>query len=400
MNMRPEYQLLLDCACTKLSENRQSEIRKLVNNSLDWDYLLQIGKIHGLAPLLYYHLHRIDHEHRIPQPIIGQLRNIYYGNLAHNIVLSNELSKILNSFQKKGIPVVVLRGLALAQIIYKNIALRSTIDIDLLVQKKDLSRVVRALLGLKFTSPQFGLVTKEYSAELCFLKRAEGEGKYCSSIYIDVHQDITSSIRLKRITKTDTEGVIRRAHPARIESVNMLVMAPEDLLLHLALRHCFERLIRLCDIGELIKAKKEELNWQFLLEKAKESRITGIMYYTLWYARQLFETPVPEYVLKELTPNWPRKSLLDRLLSRSIYPDDIGNLSRRRKYFLQIMMSDRLIDVFLVFWTVIFPSSEWLSYYYGRPRAKKLYLSHLINLLAVLLSGIRDILKLSGKKSI
>ncbi len=398
MNVRPEYQLLLCCARTKSSKDKRSEVGKLVSNALNWGYLLQISKIHGLTPLLYYHLHRSDHENRIPQPIIDQLHNIYYSNLAHNILLSNELNKILNVFDKKGIPVVVLRGLALAQIIYKNIALRSTIDIDLLVQKKDLSRVVRALLELKFTSPQSGLIRKEYSAELCFVKRGVGRVKSLPTIYVDVHQDITSSIRLKRIIKTDTEGVVKRAHPTGIEDVNMLIMVPEDLLLHLTLRHCFERLIRLCDIAEVIKLKQSELNWQSLVQKARENRIVGVMYYTLWYARQLLEAPVPEYVFKELAPNWWRKSMLDALLSNAVYPDDASNLSRGRKYFLQILMVDRSIDAFLVLWTVMFPSSEWLAYYYGRPRAKRLYISHLINLFAVLLSGIRDILKLSGKK--
>jgi len=399
MNMQMEYQLLLGCARTNLSKDKQNEIRKLVNNGLDWDYVLQMGKAHGLAPLLYYHLRRIDHKHRITQSIMERLHTIYYSNLAHNISLDSELNKILNFFEKKRIPVVVLRGLALAQIIYKNIALRSTIDIDLLVQKKDLSRVVQTLLELKFTSPQSGLARKEYSAELCFVKRVTSRGKFLPTIYIDVHQDITSSIRLKRIIKSDTEGVISRAHPTRIENVNMLVMTPEDLLLHLTLRHCFERLIRLCDLTEVIKAKKGELDWQFLLERTKESRITSIMYYTLYYARQLLEAPVPEYVFKELMPGWWRKSMLDALLSKAVYPDDTSNLSRGRKYFLQILMVDRLIDVFLVLWTVIFPSSEWLAYYYDRPRAKKLYLSHLINLLATLLSGARDILRISSKKS-
>ncbi len=399
MNMRPEYRLLLDCARTKLSKNNQDKIRELVNDDMDWDYLLQISKAHGLAPLLYYHLHRIDHNHRIPQPIIDQLHTIYYSNLAHNILLSNELNKILNSFEKKEIPVVVLRGLALAQTVYKNIALRATTDIDLLVQKKDLSRVIRALLELKFRPLQGGLITKEYSTELCFVKQLVSREKYFSAVYVDVHQDITSSIRLKRIIKIDTQGVIRRAHPTRIENVNMLVMAPEDLLLHLTLRHCFERLIRLCDLTEVIKLKKSELNWQSLVQKVKESRIAGIMYYTLWYARQFLEAPVPEYVLKELTPNWCRKSMLDALLSKAVYSDDSNSLSRGRKYFLQILMSDRLIDVFLVLWTVMFPSSEWLSYYYGRPRAKKLYLYHLINLFVTLLSGARDTLRISSKKS-
>lgn len=398
MNMRSEEQLLLCCARTKLSRDKRDKIRKLVNNGLDWDYLLQTSKDHGLVALLYYHLHRIDYDREVPQSIMGQLHNIYYSNLAHNILLSNELNKILNVFEKKRIPVIVLRGLAVAQTIYKNIALRTTVDFDFLVQKKDLCKVTKTLLESGFSSSQAGLARKEYSAELCFVKRLASRGKSLPTIYIDVHQDITSSIRLKRIIKTDTEGVIRRAHPTRIENVNMLVMAPEDLLLHLTLRHCFERLIRLCDLTEVIKAKKGELDWQFLLERTKESRITSIMYYTLWYARQLLEAPVPEHVLKKLMPNWWRKSMLDALLSKAVYPDDSNSLFRGRKYFLQILMADRLIDVFLVLWTVMFPSSEWLAYYYGRPRAKKLYLSHLINLFTILLAKMRDVVRVSARK--
>jgi len=329
---------------------------------------------------------------------MDQLHEIYYSNLARNIPLSYELDKILNVFEKKGIPIVVLRGLALAQTIYKNIALRVTADIDLLVQKKDLSRVAKTLLELKFRSPQWELITKEYSAELCFAKQGAAGGKYLSSVVIDVHQDITSSIRLKEIIKTDAEQVITKARPVRIKDVNMLVMTPEDLVLHLTLRHCFQRLTRLCDIAEVIKINKDELNWQFLLQKAKENRLSTIMYYTLYYARQLLEAPVPGHVLKELTPNWSRKKLLDSVLSRAVYPADPGSLSRTRKYFLQILMPDRLIDVFLVLWRVMFPPSEWLVYYYGYPRSKKLYLSHLFNLFTILLAGMRDMLKVSSKK--
>ncbi len=244
-----------------------------------------------------------------------------------------------------------------------------------MVQKKDLSRVAKTLLELEFTSPQSEFITKEYSAELCFAKRGASGGKGLGSAVIDVHQDITSSIRLKEVIKTDTEEVIKRARPVKIKDVNMLVMTPEDLLLHLTLRHCFQRLIRLCDIDEVIKLKKDELNWQSLLQKAKENRLSIIMYYTLYYVRQLLEAPVPEYVFKKLMPSWWRKSMLDALLSKAVYPDDSNSLSRGRKYFLQILMVDRLIDVFLVLWTVMFPSFEWLAYYYGRSRAKKIYIS-------------------------
>jgi len=46
--MRPEYQLLLSCSRTKLSkDDREDNIRKLVGNRLDWDYVLQMSKTHG-----------------------------------------------------------------------------------------------------------------------------------------------------------------------------------------------------------------------------------------------------------------------------------------------------------------------------------------------------------------
>ena len=150
MNMQPEEQLLLSCARTKLSKNNQDKIRKLVNNSLDWDYLLQMGKAHGLAPLLYYHLHRIDHEHQIPQAIINQLHNIYYSNLARNLLLYNESSRILKSFKEKEIPVVALKGIVLAEFVYKNVALRPMADVDLLVQKSNLSEITKTLFKLGF----------------------------------------------------------------------------------------------------------------------------------------------------------------------------------------------------------------------------------------------------------
>jgi len=393
-----EREVLLCCARTELGKNEQGKITKLVNDGLNWDYLLQISTVHGLASLLYYHLHRIEHNHQIPQAFMDQLHNIYYSNLARNITLNYELNKILHVFEKEKISVIVLRGVALAQTVYRNIGLRAVADIDLLVQKKDLSRVAKTLLELEFTSAQSGFIRKEYSAELCFAKQGASGGKRLGSAVIDVHQEITSSIRLKRIIKTDTEEVIKRARPVKIKDVNMLVMTPEDLLLHLTLRHCFQRLIRLCDIAEVIKLKKDELDWQSLLQRAKENRLGIIMYYTLCYARQLLEAPVPEHILKELAPNWCRKSMLDALLSKVVYPDDSNSLPRGRKYFLQILMVDRLIDVFLVLWTVMFPSSEWLAYYYGRSRAKKLYLSHLINLLTILLAGMRDVLRVSARK--
>jgi hypothetical protein len=52
-----------------------------------------------------------------------------------NMRRCHELSKVLRILQNDGIPVIVLKGAALAEVVYGNIALRSMSDVDLLVKK-------------------------------------------------------------------------------------------------------------------------------------------------------------------------------------------------------------------------------------------------------------------------
>lgn len=285
VNMQPEYRLLLDCARTKLSKDNQDKIRELVNNGLDWDYLLQIGKTHGLAPLLYYHLNRIDHNHRIPQFIMDQLHDIYYGSLTRNILLYDESSRVLKSFEKKGIPVVGLKGIVLAEFVYKNVALRPMADVDLLVQKTNLPETMKTLFKLGFEIlPQEKRATIKYMNESHFVKCQENL-KHLPILIINIHWDLTAPARFKGTTKINTQKMISRARPAKIACSNILVMRREDQILHViyhaTFQHPFIGLLQLCDVAELIKLKENELDWQVLVKTSRKGRIATAAYYFL-----------------------------------------------------------------------------------------------------------------------
>ena len=403
INMRLEEQLLICCARTSLSKDNQDEIRKLVDDDMDWDYLLQISKAHGLAPLLYYHLHRIDYEHRIPQPIIDQLHNIYYSNLARNILLYDESSRVLKSFEEKGIPVVALKGIALAELVYKNVALRPMADVDLLIQKRTLPETMKTLFKLGFEIlPQEKRTTIKYMNESHFVKRQENL-KHLPSLIINIHWDLTAPARFKGATKINTQQMISKARPEKVACSNILVMAPEDQVLwviyHATFQHPFIGLLQLCDVAELIKLKENELNWQVLLKTSRNGRIVTATYYLLSSAKKLLEAPIPDWVLKALTPNLLKRHLLNILLVKSGFLTKCPTHSVPSRYLLQILMLDKMINTLSLLWKAVFPPLEWLAAYYDCPRAKKLYFSHLINLSTILLAGTRDILKLSSKKS-
>lgn len=402
VNMQPEYQLLLGCARTKLSKNNQDKIRKLVNNGLDWDYVLQMGKAHGLAPLLYSHLHRIDHNHQIPQPIMDQLHNIYYGNLARNLLLYDELSRVLKSFEAKEIPVVGLKGIALADLVYKNVALRPMADVDLLVQESNMPEVLKTLFKLGFKRLlQEKEITLKNRNEVDLVKRQKN-AKHFSGLIISIHQDLSAPVRFEGTAKIDAQQMMSRARPAKVACSNILVMAPEDQILHIIYHatflHPFIGLLQLCDVSELIKLKENELDWQVLLKTSRNGRIATATYYLLTSAKKLLGAPIPDWVLKALAPNLFKRILLDTLVIKSGFLIKCPTYSVASRYLLQVLMLDKMINTLSLLWKAVFPAPTWLAAYYDQPRSKKLYLSHLINLSTILLAGTRDFLRVSAKK--
>lgn len=180
-------------------------------------------------------------------------------------------------------------------------------------------------------------------------------------------------------------------------------MAPEDQILwviyHATFQHPFIGLLQLCDVAELIKLKENELDWQVLVKTSKKGRIATAAYYFLSSSKKLLGAPIPNWVLQALAPNLLKRGLLNILLVESGFLIKCPTHSVASRYLLQVLMLDRMIDTLSLFWKAVFPSLEWLVAYYDRPQSKKLYLSHLFNLLAIFLVGIRDILKVSGKKS-
>ena len=196
--------------------------------------------------------------------------------------------------------------------------------------------------------------------------------------------------------------MISKARPGKVACSNILVMAPEDQILHViyhaTFQHPFIGLLQLCDVAELIKLKENELDWQVLLKTSRNGRIATAAYYFLSSSKKLLGAPVPDWVLKALTPNLLKRSLLDTLVIKSGFLIKCPTHSVASRYLLQILMLDKMIDTLSLLCKAVFPPPKWLAAYYDRPRSKRLYFSHFINLFTILLAGIRDILKVSGKR--
>jgi len=141
---------LLRAACSEVpAQEKEERIRGLLAAPIRWTLLFDLAERHGVQPLLSRAL--LLAEGLVPDNELQILKKNYLANLHKALRLSGEFIRILECLSAAGIEVMPYKGLALAETLYGDIALRQSGDIDLLVRAGDVQRVREAVRELGYT---------------------------------------------------------------------------------------------------------------------------------------------------------------------------------------------------------------------------------------------------------
>ncbi len=333
MHSRPkEDLLLLSCARTDADIRR---IKEILSSPLNWDYILVNAQRHGISSLLYRSLSSVENDTLVPEKALKNLRGKYYATLAKNMQLYDELNKVLESYRNAGIDVIILKGAALAENVYGDIGLRSFEDIDILVREDDLQKAKRIIVAGGYT------LDESISSEV-FNEKYGCDLHYVKDIIIEIHWDIIRRKIYNLYTDIKIDELWKNARPAKIANTDALVLAPEDMLLHLCVhlsKHGYNRLIWLCDISEVIG--HYDINWEHVLKNANKYRVKAYMYYSLQFASRLLGADVPGYILQELKPNNLQTKLFYSIHKNVLFPNKRNILYNP---LLKLLLIDRTPD--------------------------------------------------------
>ena len=125
----PSIELLF--TCSKINAN-DDKITSLLSEVINWEQLIELARANQVVQLLYLNLK----DKNIPPAILEKLKNQYQANLLHNIRIDAVQRKIFKLLKENNIEFMPLKGTVWAELIYGNIALRVTSDIDFLVSPK------------------------------------------------------------------------------------------------------------------------------------------------------------------------------------------------------------------------------------------------------------------------
>lgn len=294
----------------------------------DWLRLVEQAQQEGVSAVLFHNITRYHLEDLVPQDCCSALSNQYYANLKRNLAIIGALREVLAQFQKAGIAGIVLKGIALAERVYPNIALRGMSDVDILVRKADLFHVDELLSSLGYT-PKDSSATKAIHNPVGYLASLEYRRKDPSPLNLHVHwhpvnTSVPAALFAERI---DTDRLWEKAALTAVADSQALMLSPEHQIIYLcehALRigHSFDRLILVCDIFYTIKAFENVIDWDFIIEESRRFNLSRFVYHGLSIVKRHTSLDIPEECLAKLRP-----------------PD----LSRAEKYFLKLQFQNRRI---------------------------------------------------------
>ena len=302
MSLRSEHdrerELLLCCARTKASPQVAAKLRELAGSTaspasaeVDWDYLIHLARRHAVIPLLYLQLAR-EAPDLIPPSFLAKLKTQYRENYARNVILADELYRLIDVFKQAGIETIPYKGPALALFAYGDLGLRRFVDLDVIVKKSDVP-CARDLLfeeGYALSQP---LTPAQQDLLLRTQHNLQFE-RHNRRILLELHWEVAPHLFASSVQENELWQNLTRI---KLNDHEVNALTAEDLLFSLCVhgsRHLWERLGWICDVAAIIA--RHELNWDALRQKAAAADSERMLLLGLRLAHKLLHTDLPPAV--------------------------------------------------------------------------------------------------------
>lgn len=368
-NISKEIELLIYCARTNVDQKTKIKIIQLVQENLNWEYLIQKALTHGLIPLLYYNLNQICPEY-IPNEFSRDLKSQFNFNTNKNLLMVAELLNILRLLKNNGIKAVPYKGPVLADLIYGNIAFRQFGDLDIFVPKNNIEKAVDIITSNGYESQ----IKLKKSQELAFLKYLR-EYKL-----INVENQIKIELQWKFSVpsisfNSNFENLIfdNKFELTNFYNHQFLNFSNESMFLILCMHnagHYWGKLKWICDISEFILATKS-LDWKMIKINAKKLGILRIVYINLALANKFYALNFD--IEKYFKLDKSAESISSRIYDRIMYHHQ-NQFNFLEKVFLKVRMRENLNNKLIDFSNALFyPTLNVIKNNYLPKRFIKLY---------------------------
>jgi hypothetical protein len=282
---REETLLLRTCLYSGEPARQAWEEWQRSSNEGPSKFINKKGSVKSLRPLVFNALR--CHGIELDKESQTFLRSAYLKEELRSKIFRRICGEVLLLLEKEGIQTIVLKGTALAEIVYQNAVLRHSHDIELLIKEQDMSRAAILLPRILFRR-----IEQELEPGHLTLEHESGLPLQLHSrlFQIPYHNGSLPQMWSRRLS-------------ANIAGVPAHTLAPSDNLLHVC-GHAFysrsHQSLRWVSDAWLIIDRNRDLDWDLLLDCARASHLVLPLFVILGYLAKDLDAAIPSTFLNRL----------------------------------------------------------------------------------------------------
>jgi hypothetical protein len=281
------------CAPGPWADAETDRIRAFAESRPDWASLLGAAADHGLTPLACKRL--LD---RLAPSLPEEWRDCFrfeFVRQAHrNWGMTAELIRVVRALEGCGVQATPFKGPVLAQQAYGDLALRQFSDLDVVLPHAHLPAAHRTLEALGYRSERAAAALAE--------GRIPGQYAYrtgAGGTLLELHSEKT--MRYLPVP-LDWKALATRFETVSVNGQALRTFSAEDTLLLLCVhgtKHFWTRLGWICDVAQMAEAPRG-IDWRRAEQLARAMRCRRMWLLGLSLAHELFATPLPESILRQI----------------------------------------------------------------------------------------------------
>jgi hypothetical protein len=242
-----------------------------------------------LLPLLYRKITKVNPD----DPIIKSIKGYYLYSWYRNQVLLQKLKNVLSRFKPFNIEIIVLKGIPLSILYYKDLGTRPMSDFDIVVKPENINFSLSLLQSDGWIDLRTG---KPFINAEGLLGNARALIDP-DNTELDFHWKLFKETYDSKLDKELWENKIQ----FRIEDLNIFTLNPTDHLLKI-LVHGLEgnEVPSIRWIADaIVVIQSEKIDWDLLIERAIKRRMTPFIKESIKYLDNKFKDLIPAEVIEK-----------------------------------------------------------------------------------------------------
>jgi hypothetical protein len=321
--LTPEFRMF----CLALRRPQRPEDAQALRCALagepNWSCIIAGARRHLVAPLILAGLQECGST-QVPPEVIAELRRQSVAGVRRTFAQIAEIGSLSRAFSAAGIPVLVLKGVALSAQLYGDPALRGGRDVDLLVDPHRFLEADAILSKASYSRPIEALSARQNAEYQRWIKEVE----YVHTVTqarIELHYRLTDNANL---LGWEFDALWNEREELRVGGTPIATLPRHRLALYLcahAACHSWERLRWLVDLAELWQKPGSA---EVAVETADAAGLGPAMLHAVVLADRWLGLPATErHIARARTSAQVRR--LDRILAH-LYTGEAWHESPRR----------------------------------------------------------------------